>query len=139
MNGGFATNAVPDEAYMQIDFRYINKAQADDYYKKEKELMDKYHLTKELIVDAINIHTDVDSREFKIFESIAKDIINPEEIDHYRSYGSHDVREFYKVGMLPIIFTPRGGGNHTDEEWIKISDMEKLSKINKEFIEKYYE
>lgn len=139
LNGGFATNAVPDQAIMQIDFRYIDQNQADWYYKKEKELMSKHKISKKLIVDAINIKTDLESKEFKLFESIVKQFIKPEYIDYYKSYGSHDVREFFKVGMLPIIFTPRGGGNHTEMEWIKISDLEKLVQINKKFIESYYE
>lgn len=138
LEGGFATNAVADEAKMHIDFRYIDKAQADQYYKKEKKLMRKYKVSKELIVDAMNIKVDLDSEIYKMYRNILSKRVGDNLIQEIKSEGSHDIREFYKVGILPLIFTPRGGDHHTDYEWILEDDLELLVSINLDFIMSFF-
>ncbi len=138
LKGGFATNAVPEEAFMQIDFRYVNQGQSEKYYEMESKLLNKYRIEKEPIVDAMNISVDKEHALFKTYLSIAESIVGRNNIKEIRSEGSHDVREFFKVGMLPIIFTPRGSDHHTNNEWIQGKDLETLKDINLKFISQIF-
>lgn len=138
LHGGFATNAVPEKAFMNIDFRYIDTEQAKKYYEFENTLLNKYKAKKELIVDATNINVDVSNPLVEMYLDIAAKFVKKDSIKMVRSYGSHDVREFFKVGMVPIIFTPRGSDNHTNNEWILEKDLEVLVDIDVEFIKRFY-
>src|SRR5690606_28127718 len=126
ISGGNATNMVADYATMQVDFRYIDQEQADEYYVFESTLMEKYTVSKELIVDATNISVKTDDPLFLLYMNAAASIVSTEKIHMMRSNGSHDVREFFKVGILPILFMPRGGDHHTDNEWILREDLDIL-------------
>lgn len=138
LNGGFATNAVADEALMQLDFRYVNNNQQEEYYKLEKELCEKYNIKSELIVDATFIEVDPESKYPKMYLENAYKHIDKNKIQLLNSCGSHDIREFFKVGMVPLIFMPRSGDHHTEKEWVNISDLELLVNINTDFINHFY-
>lgn len=137
-NGGFATNAVADNAEMYLDFRYVTEKDRRDYYKELELLAQKYRVEYSVLVDASFISIDPDDRIIKRYLKIAEKIIDPKFIKKAKSHGSHDLREFFRVGAKPIIFMPRNGGNHTDYEWVNLEDVTTLAMINKQFIEEYY-
>jgi succinyl-diaminopimelate desuccinylase len=138
IQGGIATNVVAEEASINIDFRYVSKDQAEEYYLLENELIEKYKVKKELIVDAMNISVDKEDPLFKQFSRSVEKYIHSDEIQEVKAHGSHDIREFFKVGMFPIIFTPRGGDNHKPTEWIWADDLEILCNISIDFITTYF-
>jgi len=88
-------------------------------------------------VNAVNVKVGEKSNIFEQFRKSIYKFIKSELVSEYFSSGSHDLRELYKYGSLPILFMPRGGDHHTDNEWVNANDLELLQKINLDFIRNY--
>ncbi len=134
LKGGTATNSVADEAMMQTDFRYVDEDERQSFYREIDKLAKKYNVVFDHYVDAAFIDVPKDNSFIKAYRKSAEKFMNSSDIQDTWNTGSFDAREFFKVGITPIILMPRCGAGHSDDEWIMKEDLETLVKVNVDFI-----
>ena len=52
------------------------------------------------------------------------------------SHGSSDARFFMWQKIPTIVIAPKGGGHHSENEWVDLKDMAKFHLVLKEFVGK---
>jgi len=135
IQGGKATNQVPDYAEGFVDIRFMNKKDLKKIKRKLNELKRKYRkILIETIAFANNFKSDLKEKYHKIFIEIAKKEFKVDIIPTY-SHGSSDARFFAEKKIPTIVIRPKGGGAHSEDEWIDLKDLEKFYNVIKRFVE----
>lgn len=137
IQGGVATNQVPDKAEMFLDFRYpvtwnenkILKMILSFPYKKDKDY------TVEVIARGDVCYTDKNNKYVKLFREAAKEILK-KPLNIGKSCGACDGRFFSKYGIPTIRIQQIGANGHADNEWTDIDSLGKFYLILERFIEK---
>jgi succinyl-diaminopimelate desuccinylase len=132
LNGGDAINKVPDFATMGLDIRFTEKYSLDGIKTK----------INQAIKGKAKI---IDSKEGELLASPPEDSI----IKHYKKvmeeelkckitlggeHGASDARYFSKFNIPIWLHNPKGGGGHSDEEWIDIDSSALFLKGLKKFL-----
>ena len=135
IEGGKATNQVSDLSQVFLDIRYLNekeKKKIEDYLKK---LTKKFNGKIEEIVLAKPYQVDLENKYVKDFLEILKEKfkIKPE---FTFSHGSSDARFFFEEKIPVILIRPKGGGHHSEKEWIDLESLEKFYLILKSWVMK---
>jgi succinyl-diaminopimelate desuccinylase len=69
----------------------------------------------------------------KRFSKIAKEKYNID-CGWARAHGSSDARFFQRHGMQTLLILPKGGGRHSEGEWIDVPDMKRYYEVLKDFV-----
>lgn len=134
IEGGKATNQVADFAQAFIDIRYTNKNEKEKIKNRLESLEKTINGIKiEEIVHASPYSINPQNQWLKIFSKIAKEKFNIK-TDFLLSHGSSDARFFLEKQIPVILIRPRGGGQHSDKEWIDKKDLERFYQVLKEFV-----
>jgi len=136
IEGGEVANKVPAFAQALIDIRFplsTNQAKLKKVLWSTKSKFKNIRL-KELVF-APAYENSFSSPYLKIFYKIARNKFNIRS-KGIISHGTSDAR-FFAVKKIPLIVTrPRGGGHHSENEWIDLEDLDKFYLVLKEFVEK---
>jgi succinyl-diaminopimelate desuccinylase len=123
IQSGHAINQIPDYAVAQLDFRSFNRHEMQEYLEVLKEVVELHdNLT-------LNIHNSGNIIEFDKTSPHVQSFLRTFEQERGEppvftdSYGASDARFFASVEVPCIIIEPRGGGRHSNEEWLVASDL----------------
>jgi acetylornithine deacetylase/succinyl-diaminopimelate desuccinylase-like protein len=133
INGGTVVNSVADFARATLNIRFIPKYNLKQIREIIKRKTKKYHnISFKENISFESCRFNNQSFFTKVFLSILKKYyIKPEFID---SHGTSDGR-YFALKNIPIILTrPKGGGHHSENEWINLKSLDKFYKILEEFI-----
>lgn len=123
IQSGHAINQIPDHAIAKLDFRCFNQHEMDEYVGLLKSIV-KTRSNLSFIV-----HNFSETMEFNDASPYVQSFIrsykkvrgiSPTFCD---SYGATDSRFFTPIGIPCVIVEPRGGGRHSDDEWLMAADL----------------
>jgi succinyl-diaminopimelate desuccinylase len=133
LRSGDAVNQIPHFASVKIDFRCFDKHDLIDYRHLVADLARQYNLDLRLENHGDPVFFDpnhpwVQNFQKTLAEQTGQDIV-------YRdSYGATDARYFAQYDVPCIIIEPNGGGRHSDDEWIKASDLERFYQLIRQWV-----
>lgn len=134
IEGGAAINQVPDFASAVIDIRFIS---ADAKKRLRRQVNNIKKQFKKIIIKELASSNafSVDTNNFyvKLFSGIAYEKFNIK-TKFSITHGSSDARFFVQKHIPVIITRPKGGGHHSEKEWIDLNDLEKFYNTVKEFV-----
>ncbi len=125
INGGTAINQVPASAELWCDVRrhpsIASQAVIDDF----SHAFVGCHV--QLVKDESPISCDPRSRIFiTLAETLKASSLNPiAGFDH----GTADARHATKLGIPALVFGPKGGGLHSDNEWVSLKSLGKVAAV----------
>ncbi len=136
ISGGTATNVVPDQATLELDFRVISED--DRKYIKQvlAKLSEEPDIKAEVLVEGPSFELDKDNSYLNSYLDTAEKITGhrPPLIP---SAGSSDARFFSEINIPVIISRPKGEGHHADYEWIDLKSLEIYAQIVTEFAKQF--
>lgn len=136
IEGGEAVNQVPDRASVSADIRVIDEADREAILEGIKTIVAKdprvsYHIVMDEPACGISPH----NKEALLFADIARTLYGIT-MGWTRSHGASDARHFARYGIPSLLVYPRGGGAHSDDEWVDINDLERYREVLHAFIKK---
>lgn len=132
--GGEATNQVANYTEVFIDIRYTELSQKNRILKHINNLLKKFKNIKiENLVEGYPYNIEKINPYLKLFSNIAKEKFNIKTGFTF-SHGSSDARFFKEKNIPTILIRPKGGGQHSENEWIDINDLEKFYNVLKDFV-----
>ncbi|MBD3207954.1 MAG: M20/M25/M40 family metallo-hydrolase [Candidatus Nealsonbacteria bacterium] len=136
VEGGKAANTVPGSALALIDIRFTPQTSKKDLEKIIRSVQKEFKGVRvEEVIFGESYSIERNNKYLKIFSKIAKEKFN-KEIGFSVSHGSSDARFFAEKKIPTILTRPKGGGHHSEEEWIDLDDLEKYYEVLKLFVEK---
>jgi len=136
VEGGKVANTVPGNAFALVDIRFTPQTSKKDLEKIIRSAQKKFKgIRVEEMIFGESYSIKRDNKYLKTFSEIAKEKFD-KEIGFSVSHGSSDARFFAKKGIPTILIRPKGGGHHSEEEWIDLDDLEKYYEVLKLFVEK---
>lgn len=120
INGGEATNQVPNSARLTLDIRFRKNSFQNDLAQKFNELSKINDVTISTIMMASATQLQADLPLVKEWERVVKEVRDGAEIGYTLSYGSSDARYFSARDIPTIVTRPHGGMAHADGEWLDI-------------------
>lgn len=133
ISGGLASNSVADLASASVNIRFTS-----GYTLKLIEKIIKAKLKRYKNISIIESATGESAKyDYKnpfnrLFVKILKKRIK--KIKFIDSHGTSDGRYFI-AKKIPVILTrPKGGGHHSEKEWVNIQSLQKFYQILKEFV-----
>ena len=134
IEGGTAINKVPDYAKAYIDIRFLSENEKQEIKTILGSTKNKFKGIK--IISLIHGESFFISQNDKYVEIAEKIIMKEvgEKAGFSFSHGSSDARFFKKTPV--ILVRPRGGGAHSEKEWIDLKDLNKFYLFIKSFVEK---
>jgi succinyl-diaminopimelate desuccinylase len=135
ISGGKATNQIPGTASAAVDIRFVPGTDKQEIFKKFQKISKKFPDIKWKEV-AFAKSYDIDRRDKYLnkFIKIAQEKYQIEPRFGI-SHGSSDARFFVERGISTIVVRPKGGGAHSNKEWIDLDDMERFYQVIKKFVE----
>lgn len=136
IEGGEVANKVPDFARALIDIHFppnVDRSELKKILWSTKSKFKNIQL-KELVFAPAH-ENSFPNPYLAAFYEIAKERFNimPRGII---SHGTSDAR-FFAVKKIPLVITrPKGGGHHSENEWVDLKDLNKFYLVLKEFVEK---
>jgi len=135
IDGGEATNQVPKNAEILVDFRFNSKVGKEGMEKFIQKVLDK-HPSIKLKTSSFGETMKVNktSKYIKRLENILKE----EKIDYgfQKEAGASDARHFPKDTDV-VMLLPTGGNTHEDNEWIDIKEFDKFEKVVNQYIKTF--
>lgn len=117
-----------------MDIRYTYFKQRDKIFKRIRNLLGKFRKIKiENLVEGSPYEVERNNYYLKLFSKIAKEKFKIE-TGYTFSHGSSDARFFKEKNIPVILIRPKGGGHHSDKEWIDKEDLNKFYLVLKEFV-----
>ncbi len=132
IEGGQATNQIADKAFAKIDIRFTNEKEKKEIEEKMSSLKRKYKkIETEEIVYVSFFECDIRRKNFQKFKEIAKK--HKKKVSSEVSHGSSDARFFFEKGIETMLIRPKGGGSHSEKEWVDIKDLKVFLNVLTEF------
>ncbi len=133
IEGGDAPNRIADSVEAKIDIRFTSHKEDQRINQKIKLLKKKFKKIKtEEIVFVPLFDCDLRDSFFQKFKKIAKE--NGRKITTKPSHASSDARYFSQKNIPTVVTRPKGGGAHSEKEWIDIKDLHIFCKVLEKFI-----
>lgn len=133
INGGCALNQVPDQAWATLDMRFKNEANYIELRPAIEKSIVKEGLLLETIAHVGATKLNTNNQFVKSFIDIAQTKA-PVELGYCHSLGSSDAHYFESRGIPTILVRPRGGGAHSDTEWVNKADLDTYYELIKEYV-----
>ncbi len=135
IEGGDATNRIADQAYAKIDIRLCDNKEKDRIKLVLKELENKFEgVTIKEEVFGSAFFCDLKDPYFEIFSEEARSV--GRRTRSQVAHGSSDARFFSEKGISTMMIKPKGGGSHSDKEWVDLDDLNNFSIALKRFVQK---
>lgn len=135
ISGGEAINQVPGQVSASVDIRHVPETTKKDLEKRIHRIMKKYKGITLIERAHGHAHTlDLNHPYMQEYMRIAK--AENVKISDTFAHGTSDARFFAEQGIQVLTVSPRGGGHHSDGEWMDTRDFEKYYSILKEWVER---
>ena len=131
LNGGIATNQVPDTATMKLDIRYISKHTPQDFINIISNTNPNIKI--KTILEGPVFKTDLNNKDIKKYLDICKKHLN-QDIEIIGCESTSDAVYFSEKGIPTIIMNPIGDYPHCDNEYINKDSLITLYNIYKDFL-----
>lgn len=132
MVGGDATNKVPTEAKMYLDFRYPKRAQKQKILNLIRKACKKNKVTFKIESDGDILFTPKNNKYVKKILKAANETKIIMTID--KCSGASDARFFSSKGIPVIMFKCYSSDAHINNEWVDLKSLEKFYKLLKLFL-----
>jgi len=133
ISGGEVANQVADYAEAILDIRFVAKENEADILNLIKKVAKKSgNITIEKIISGYPLKTDENDSYVREFINIAKQ--NGINIKPTFTHGSSDARFFSENNIPVIVLRPKGGGHHSEEEWMDLESLNDFYKVLKAFV-----
>ena len=129
IEGGKATNQVPDLATATVDIRYTPKYSSDNMLARvvgKSELFDGIAVQEK--ISGGSHFADTSNPLFVSFAKIAQEVADIE-VGESKSHGASDARFFSGQKIPTMVIAGKGGNHHAEGEWIDIADYEKFYQV----------
>lgn len=132
--GGNAINQVPNRAQAWIDIRHTPEEKRADLWKKIRRVAAQHPSVRiRTLVYGSASSTDLALPPVRAFRQIAQELFNIR-IGVTADHGSSDARFFADRHIPTLLVSPRGGGSHTEKEWIDARDLEHYYHVMKKWV-----
>lgn len=118
-----AHNQIPAAISAGMDIRYPPEqfASAEEAVATvQKELPDGAVL--EVVQKAIPLYTAQDEPMVRLYKEVAEHVLGTD-IPFKREHGGTDARNFSAAGIPAFLYGPKGGGLHSQDEWVSLSSL----------------
>lgn len=136
IKGGKELNQIPEEAQAELNIRFpfsTDKNQIICRIKRSVFKIKNIKIIESQSVDGYKV--DLSNRYFKDFIALVEKKTG-RKIKFIDSFGSCDARYFIKAEIPVISLRPKGGGHHTEQEWIDLKSLNRFYEVLKEFVTK---
>lgn len=132
IEGGRASNQVPDSASCLLDVRLIETTNTKGILEELERVVAVYGCTLDVLETGIVSHTASDNPYLVRYASVVKSVTGVP-VQFVRSEGADDGR-FFSRHNIPVICTrPKSGGQHSDHEWVDAQSLQQLTEIFVQF------
>lgn len=134
IQGGEATNVIPEYAESDINIRYPASMSPSKILKDINDIVQHYpgvNLMESLQGSAHKV--DITNPNFLLFKKIAKEKFNID-VKTVKSHGASDARFFGEKGIPVLVVSPTGGDIHSDDEWVDLDDLVRYYEVMKEWV-----
>ncbi len=137
MEGGRKANVIPDQAWMDLDFRFPGPTTVERFEATVRNLLmdlgPDYEV--EVLTRAAPVKTDPEHPLFVAFRETVEGVLGrPAELG--REHGATDARYFAEKGMPVVILYPVGGNIHEAGEWVDLGSLDTLLRMFRQFVRK---
>ena len=133
ISGGKAMNQVPDQAEATLDMRFVNDNEYSKHRAKLEAMAKKRELELKTVAHVKAREVDMQQPEVEQFLNLASEI-RGKPITPIHSFGASDACYFAKHGIPVIVIRPRGGGAHSNNEWLHTYDLQQFYQLLKAYI-----
>lgn len=133
VNGGDAMNQVPENASAQLDIRTKDLASHRAVAETIRKAADLHNVEVSMKLSGTPLFADLENKYIKNFVEITE-ALRKEKVEPCVSLGSSDARFFAEKKIPTIVMRPRGGGAHSDDEWMEKKDLDLYYKLIEEFV-----
>jgi len=137
IEGGEVANKVPDFATALIDIRFMpkeNKAKLKNKIYKIKNKFKNIKIKEKVFGNGYEV--DLKNPYIKSFIEIIERRFKTKP-SFIISHGTSDARFFASKNIPVIVTRPRGGGHHSDREWVDIKSLNNFYIVLKEFVKNF--
>lgn len=121
LTGGQAVNQIAASASAHLDFRTFDNQELIQFKKRVTELASEHGIEVIVLQSGSPVIFDKDHPSVRPFLQSMKVLRGS--VTYVDSYGGTDARYFAPYHIPCIIMEPHGGGRHSDDEWLKTSDL----------------
>ena len=136
IQGGTATNVVPDQAFLDLDFRVINESDRQKIKELLHQISKDSPINAEILIEGGSFELDKNNNYLIEYLDLSEKISGKRPL-LIPSAGSSDARFFADKNIPVIISRPNGAGHHSENEWIEIESLQKYTEILIEFAKKF--
>lgn len=133
ISGGSVVNIVPDSASMMIDIRHVYKDKKEDIIKFINKI--NKNIEVKIFAQGEAYKAELNNKHVKKYIEVCESVLK-RKIRFVTCESASDARFLEKYGINAIIMNGSGHDLHGNNEYIKISSLDKLEKIYKEIIKK---
>ncbi|MDO8524618.1 MAG: M20 family metallopeptidase [bacterium] len=135
IEGGKTPNQVPDFAKASIDIRFplhLDKKIIHGFIKSSQAKFKGIKIKEDIFAGPLKV--DLQNKYLKTFCEILKKE-RSEDVSFIFSHGTSDGR-YFAQRKIPVILTrPKGGGLHSEGEWVDLQDLKIFYLVLKKFVE----
>lgn len=133
IQGGKATNIVPDRGEMYLDFRFPKKGQDQWILKLIKKYQSKFKdINYQILAQGDILQVDSTNKYLKKLLKVSKK--QGIHLKKEKTHGASDARFFASKRIPVAIFKPICSEPHIENEWIDLKSLGKFQQILKSFL-----
>lgn len=123
ISGGSARNQVPDEVRCGLDIRFPPEActSSQEALNKVQSVLPQNAKLVEL-QSAIPLYTKENEPIVTLYKHVAEEVLGTS-IPYKREHGGTDARYFSASGIPAFLYGPKGGGLHSEDEWVSLRSL----------------
>lgn len=135
LKAGQAQNQLPKRATAFLDMRFTSLKNQQAIRDKIINLTKDSQLEWETVTDLEPLVHDLKNHYISTFAKCAYDVARAP-VTGLMSYGSSEAVHFINVGIPCIVTRPKGGGHHSENEWVDRQSLDKLVPILVEYLDR---
>ena len=127
-------NRIPDYAKAEISIRIAKKDGLEGWIETFNDICTK-HSVKLIMRFGWEPHfNNMDNPYVERYAELTEEITGVR-VRGFHSYGGSDTRFFAELGVPYASAYPRGGGHHSDHEWLQVEALEQLGTIVTRYVQ----
>lgn len=132
VKAGEARNQVPDIVRGGIDIRYTPEehATSESALQAVQKVLPN-GVTLEVVQAASPLFTPKNNPIVTLYKEVAESVLG-ESIAFKKEHGGTDARSFSEQGIPAFLYGPKGGGLHSQDEWVSLSSLKNHYAIYRE-------
>ncbi len=135
IEGGKSVNQIAQSAVAKIDIRFTSKEEEKRIERKISSLAKKHLIEVKKDIYVPFFECDISSSFFRKFRDIAKK--HGHKITSKPSHATSDARFFGQKNIPTMVTRPKGGGAHSEGEWVDLDDLQVFYSILEEFVKEF--